>query len=270
MQNANNPPWWTSLRDTIDPARYPGYIEQGALSLRAQVVLEALDTRPGCRLRCAALKFSSRMRVADLLLPELLDAAASVARRPSASCWDRDTGRVGSAGRGSKSRCGTVRSFFRVYEDAQPEPFATPWHADAPMATPRGLASPSNALAALEQAVDEVRQSTVDERVEWGEIHRFRFGDMDLPGDGASGRYGVFRVVTFGTAADGVRVAGHVGADQPLAGFGDAWVLLVHFTRPMYRVVGPGIRTDHRPRVAAQPRPDWAVRESRASARVVH
>ena len=54
-------------------------IEQGALSLRAQVVLDALDT--AARLSpddVRRLKFSSRMRAADLLLPELLDAAASV------------------------------------------------------------------------------------------------------------------------------------------------------------------------------------------------
>jgi acyl-homoserine lactone acylase PvdQ len=54
-------------------------------------------------------------------------------------------------------------------------------------------------------------------------------------------------VVTFGTADDGLRVAGHIGADQPLAGFGDAWVLLVHFTRPRitaWSVLAYGQTTD--------------------------
>jgi len=249
VQNANNPPWWTSLRDTIDPARYPAYIERGALSLRAQVVLEALDTAP--RLSpddVRRLKFSSRMRAADLLLPELFDAAASVGS-PSErlrsgietlASWDRQAV--------ARSRGAVLFDrFLELYEDAQPEPFATPWRADAPMATPRGLANPSIAMAALEQAVEEVRREHGDERVEWGEIHRFRFGDVDLPGDGAAGRYGVFRVVTFGTAADGSRVAGHIGANQPLAGFGDAWVLLVHFTRPTitaWSVLAYGQTTD--------------------------
>ena len=116
VQNANNPPWWTSLRDTIDPARYPAYIEQGALSLRAQVVLEALDTAP--RLSpddVRRLKFSSRMRVADLLLPELLAAAASVAS-PSEQlrAGTEVTSWLGSSGLSSKSRCGTVRPFSRA------------------------------------------------------------------------------------------------------------------------------------------------------------
>src|SRR5690606_24231839 len=42
IQNANNPPWWTTKRTAIDPAAYPPYIERGELSLRAQGVLEAL------------------------------------------------------------------------------------------------------------------------------------------------------------------------------------------------------------------------------------
>jgi acyl-homoserine lactone acylase PvdQ len=40
-------------------------------------------------------------------------------------------------------------------------------------------------------------------------------------------------VVTFADSAAGQRVAGHVAPGEPLAGFGDAWILLVHFTRPV-------------------------------------
>jgi acyl-homoserine-lactone acylase len=43
----------------------------------------------------------------------------------------------------------------------------------------------------------------------------------------------VFRVLAFDAGADGTRVAGRRSMDEPLAGFGDAWILLVHFTRPV-------------------------------------
>ena len=69
--------------DLAGPALY----RAGTLSLCAQVVLEALDT--ASRLSpddVRRLKFSSRMRVADLLLPELLDAAASGAFTVRALC----------------------------------------------------------------------------------------------------------------------------------------------------------------------------------------
>ena len=235
VQNANNPPWWTSLRDPIDPARYPNYIEQGELSLRAQTVLAALDAAPRLSPEdVSRLKFSSRMRAADLLLPDLLDAAESVVS-PS------DALRAGADALAAWDREATARSrgavlfdrFLTLYGEAETELFAVPWNRSTPMATPRGVASPAAALAALEQAVVDVRRRHGTEAVAWGDIHRFRFGDVDLPADGAAGRLGVFRVVTFDALADGSRVAGHVGAGQPLAGFGDAWVLLVHFTRPV-------------------------------------
>jgi len=81
-------------------------------------------------------------------------------------------------------------------------------------------------MAALERAVLEVRQEHGSERVAWGDVNRFRSGGIDLPGDGAPGRHGVYRVVGFEPGpdgTDGIRVAG----------FGDAWILMVHFTRPV-------------------------------------
>jgi acyl-homoserine-lactone acylase len=235
VQNANNPPWWTSLRDPIEPTRYPAYIEQGELSLRAQTVLDAVDKAvPLSPDTVRKLKFSSRMRAADRLLPDLFMAserveAPSEALRAGVKAlgeWDRE---ATSASRGAV----LFERFVSLYEQAQQEPFAIPWSPAEPMTTPRGLASPVAALSALERGVIELRQRYKTERVAWGDVHRFRFGDVDLPGDGATGRHGVFRVVRFEPLADGTHVAGHVGLDQPLAGFGDAWVLLVHFTRPV-------------------------------------
>lgn len=248
VQNANNPPWWTSLRNPIDPGRYPSYIEQGELSLRAQVVLEALDTAPKLSPDdVRRLKFSSRMRVADLLLPDLFTAAQLVSA-PSdllragidvLNGWDR---RAAAGSRGAV----LFERFLALYRNEQPEPFEVPWDPAAPMTTPRGLANPAAALAALERAVAEVRTQYGDERVAWGDVHRFRFGSIDVPGDGTGGAHGVFRVIRFDPAADGMRIAGHVGPGRPLAGFGDAWVLLVHFTRPVtaWSVLAYGQTTD--------------------------
>jgi acyl-homoserine-lactone acylase len=248
VQSANNPPWWTSLRDPIDSNRFPSYIERGALSLRAQAVLEAVDEAPKLSPDdVRTLKFSTRMLAADRLLPGLFTAAEAV-EAPSEAlragidtlvAWDRQ---AATASRGAV----LFERYLSLYEDAQPEPFAVPWDAAAATTTPRGLANPAAALAALERAVVDVRQQYGTERVTWGDVHRFRFGDIDLPGDGAPGRHGVFRVVSFETAADGARVAGNPGPDRPLAGFGDAWVLLVHFTRPVtaWSVLAYGQTTD--------------------------
>ncbi len=235
MQNANNPPWWTSLRDPLDPAAYPSYIERGQLSLRAQLVLEALDTTQTFSPdQVRELKFTTRMVAADRLLPELLAAGPRVtapsemlaAGLATLAAWDR---RVSATSRGAV----LFERFMDIHEAQQSDRFSVSWDVLQPMTTPRGLASPDAALAALERAVAEVRQQHGSERVAWGEVNRFRFGDVDVPGDGSTGRHGVFRVVTFEDAGGGRRVAGHIAPGQPLAGFGDAWVLMVHFTRPV-------------------------------------
>lgn len=235
VQNANNPPWWTSLRAAIDPDRYPAYIERGELSLRAQAVLAAVDGAPPLSSDgLVTLKFSSRMRAADVLVPEL---AAAAERAPSAPPavreglqalveWDRE---AAATSRGAV----LFDRFFSHYAAAVEEPFATPWNAVEPMTTPRGLADPAAALDALARAVEELRQQHGSERVAWGDVHRVRMGAIDLPANGAPGRLGVFHVLAFDQAADGVRVAGRRSLDEPLAGFGDAWILLVHFTRPV-------------------------------------
>ena len=248
IQNANNPPWWTSLRDPLDPARYPPYIERGELSLRAQAMLAALEATPrfspdGVR----ELKFSTRMLAADRMLPDLIGAARAVSE-PSEPlraglealvAWDR------FAGAGSRGAVLFDR-FRSMLEDHQEEAFAVPWDPREPVTTPRGLGDPVAALEVLERAVLDLRQQYGSERVAWGDVNRFRFGNIDLPGDGSSGRHGLVRVVGFDAAADGTRVAGHVGPDQPLAGSGDGWILLVHFTRPVmaWSVLAYGQTTD--------------------------
>jgi acyl-homoserine-lactone acylase len=235
IQNANNPPWWTSLGDPLDPAWYTSSIEGGQLSLRAQAVLDALEATPTFSPEAVReLKFTTRLRLADRLLPDLL-AAAKDAHPPSAALtaghdtlasWDR---RVSAESRGAV----LFDRFLSIYDDLSDERYALPWDPEAPMATPDRLADPEAAVAALAQAVLDVRAAHGSEQVAWGDVHRFRFGDIDLPGDGATGQYGLFRVVTFDPAGGGVRVAGHVAPGEPLAGFGDGWVLLVHFTEPV-------------------------------------
>jgi len=55
--------------------------------------------------------------------------------------------------------------------------------------------------------------------VAWGEVHRLRIGDVDVPVGGCSGDIGCFRVLGFGAAPDGKWVAAR----------GDEWVLAVEF-----------------------------------------
>ena len=243
IQNANNPPRFVSLRDPIDMGGFAADVERGPLGLRPQLALDLIESRPQHSVQDVIdLKYSTRMLLAERIGPELVAAVRSAPAAPADAiagadaleAWD---GRVGAGSRGAV----LFQRFWDAYSAAVRPPFATPWQESDPASTPRGLADPAAAIQHLAAAVRTVRQQFGSERVAWGDVNRFRAGGLDLPGDGATGTYGTFRVMTFadpsprGQEAEDtgrVRVAGHVPGQEGPIGFGDAWVLLVDFSKP--------------------------------------
>ncbi|MGE0453116.1 MAG: penicillin acylase family protein [Vicinamibacteria bacterium] len=235
VQNANNPPWYASRQEPLDPARYPSYVERGPLSLRAQAALAMLDARERFAPEdVIALKYDTRMRLAERVRPALLAATAAVAEPSSElraaaavlSAWD---GHAAAQSEGAV----LFEGFWRDYARDVEQPYETPWSAADPYATPRGLSEPAKALRHLEEAVRFTRERYGSESVAWGDVHRFRLGGLDLPGEGASGQLGLYRVMGFDDAPDGKRVAGAGSGDPEIRGSGDAWVLLVDFSTPV-------------------------------------
>jgi acyl-homoserine-lactone acylase len=235
VQNANNAPWHTSTRDRLDPGRYPKYVEQRELGLRPQMALQLLDGQAKFSVDdVRRLKHETRMLLADRVKPALLAAIATVtppseelqAARRVLEAWDN---RVAAESVGAL----LFQRFWDRYQADTAQPFEQPWDPARPFETPTGLSQPPAALTHLEEAVRWTRTTYGSEAAKWGDVHRFRFGDLDLPADGASGTYGVYRVLSFSRADDGTRVAGWPTGAKDLVGSGDAWVLLVHFTRPV-------------------------------------
>jgi acyl-homoserine-lactone acylase len=243
VQNANNPPRFVSLRDPIDMGTFSSDIERGQLALRPQLALDLIESKPQHSIQDVIdLKYSTRMLLAERVRSELIAAVRSAPSAPSDAIAGADA-LEGWEGRAAAESRGAVlfQRFWDAYSAAVRPPFATAWQEADPAGTPRGLADPAAAIAHLDAAVRTTRQQFGSERVAWGEVNRFRAGDLDLPGDGATGTYGTFRVMTFadpsprGQAAEDtgrVRVAGHVPGREGPVGFGDAWVLLVDFSKP--------------------------------------
>ncbi len=236
IQNCNNAPWYTSLQDPLDARRFPGYLEEErGLALRPQVALEMLNGQEKFSLEdVVRLKFNTKMLLADRVKPALIQAIRGI-EDPSADlldglkvllAWDNH---VSAASKGGVM----FQRFWDTYSQAKAQPFALPWDARIPAATPSGLADTALAVKHLEEAVRWTRKTYGSEDVAWGDVHRFRFGTLDLPGDGANGTYGLFRVVRFSDMPDGKQVAGQVQENEPPVGFGDAWVLAVQFSRPV-------------------------------------
>jgi len=250
IQNANNSPWFTSLRDRLDPAKFPSYVERHPLALRPQMALQMLESRDKFSVDdVREMKFNTHVLLADRVLPDLLAAGKPIAEATDSADlrhgldvltrWDR---RVAADSAGAV----LFMRFWDTYRAAVPQPFAKPWSDQQPATTPSGIADLVSALKALEQAAAWTRARYGTEAVKWGDVHRFHFGDLDLPGDGADGSYGLFRVIRFDDQpSSATGMAGQTAPDRPLAGFGDGWVMLVHFTRPIeaYSVLAYGQST---------------------------
>ncbi len=251
IQNANNPPWYVSLSQPLDPARYPAYFERGELALRPQLALDMVEAREKFSVEdLKHLKYDTRLLLAERVKPALL---AAIAAQASPSEELAEARRVLEAWdcRASASSRGAVlfERFWNAYRTEVRQPYAQAWDAKRPAQTPFGIADNEAALRHLAEAVTWARATHGSADVAWGDVNRYRFGDIDLPGEGASSQLGAYRVQVFDAPETGesrVRVAGWGNADRQLVGGSDAWVLLVHFTRPMqaFSVLAYGQTTD--------------------------
>lgn len=221
VRNENDSPHYTNLH-AILPDTFSYEVESPSLRLRSQHGLELLHNDRVFSLQdVVEAKHSMRMLLADRVKDDLLAALRTAGvvgdAARAASLLQRWDNTASAESRGSV----LFETWWNRYRNllSGAEPHAQPWSAAAPAATPRGLADPARAVDAFHWAVEEtVRQhGAVD--VAWGEVHRVRRGDVDVPVGGCSGALGCFRVLNFSTADDGRRVVNG----------GDGWVIAVEF-----------------------------------------
>jgi acyl-homoserine-lactone acylase len=243
IQNCNDAPWSVSLRNPLDPHRYPSYFDTPqSLSLRAQMSLEMLEGRTRFSLDdVIASKFNTKLLLADRVKPALVKAAQQTSN-PSADlqsgltlleAWDNH---ASAESRGSV----VFQRFWELYTRTQgrlaptglDSYFARHWDPKDPAHTPSGIADPARAVQSLEEAVRWTRTTFGSEAVTWGETHRLRAGALDLPGDGGLGELGAFRVMEYQPAPDGKLVAGYIDDRTPPLGRGDTYIFAVQFSKP--------------------------------------
>lgn len=223
VQNCNSPPYLTNLRAPLDPAKFPAHFGANDLSLRTQHSLQLIDNDQKLSLDdVIRLKHSPRMLLADRVKDDLISAVRATG--PSAevdtalgvlAAWDN---RVAAESRG-----GTLfAAWWDRYYDKARETFATPWSAAEPTSTPRGLADERRAVKAFLKAIDDTRSAFGALDVTWGEAHRIRKGNVDLPVSGGPSLAGCFRVLEFKEDADRKMVANS----------GDSFVFAVEFSNP--------------------------------------
>jgi acyl-homoserine-lactone acylase len=222
VQNSNDPPYYTNLHQPLDPARYPAYFPAPRLGLRTQLSLQLIDTNDKLSLQdVLALKLSYRMLLADRVRDDLVKAVRASNPTPDVQAaidmiarWDKTVAPT--------SRGGVLFEIWwrRYIAGTKPDTmYAEPWSTSAPTTTPRGIRFPARAVDAFAWAVNETVRRYGSADVAWGDVHRVRVGNVDVPVGGCNGDIGCFRVLWYKDDPDGKREA--VG--------GDGWILAVEF-----------------------------------------
>ncbi len=204
-QNTNEPPWFITIPQ-LDPAAYPAYVAPSTErmpSFRTKRSLRMISEDKSITYeKLLEYKHSTRMELADAILPDLLQGAASSTDPMVTEAarvlkeWDRQT-ETGSRG----------AVLFQMFADryfgksfAIEDKLRVKYDPAHPLDSASGLADPVAAVSALAVAAADCKRTYGSLDVAWGEVYRYSRGSKDLPGNGADGKMGVFRTMQFGQA----------------------------------------------------------------------
>lgn len=223
LQNANDPPWTTTVPLILDPARYPAYMAPRGMAFRPQRSARLLAESGKLTFEeFVRRKHDTRMEIADRVLDDLTAAVQAHGDTEAKAAlqvlqnWDRTAD--------AESRGGVLFAAWWREIARRGSPFSTPWDASRALETPDGLANPAAAAAALGQAARDVRARFGSLDVPWGTANRLRRDGVDLPANGGSGSLGIFRVTEFETRDT---------EKESVAEFGDSFVAAVEFSTPI-------------------------------------
>jgi len=138
-------------------------------------------------------KLSTRLEMAERVLDDLLKAVDKYGTDLSKEAkavlekWDH---------RADGNSVGTL--LFITWANAMnpynEDMYAVKWDDKNPRTTPDGLADPQKAVAVLDKAAAKIKADFGTLAVPWGDVLRVKSGKLNLPGNGAPGTVGSFRV----------------------------------------------------------------------------
>lgn len=220
-QNANEPPWLMTLPQ-LDRAKYPAYLAPTGEALPQMRTLRSLRMiTEGPKIsyeQLIAKKHSTRMELADKILPDLLKAAGEAEAARVLAKWDRHTD---VESRGAVLFQMFADRYFSAANGGMADKLRVKYDPQRPLDSAYGLADPGSAVAALAEAAAECRKRYGALDVKWGDVFRFASGKADLPGNGGPGGSGLFRTIAF-TRREG---------DRYYAASGETIVCAIEFAR---------------------------------------
>lgn len=223
LQNANDPPWSSTIPQELDPADFPPYMAPVHMTFRPQIAAKQLVNDESITFdELVDYKMSTDVEMAHRVLDDLHAAVGLygsgnelLLRADSVlMAWDK---KADATSRGMTlfyqwaHALGPYRQ--SIYKDK--------WDANNPLATPDGLSDPLKAVKTLEGVASQFKALGVPLDLPWGEFYRINYNGVDLPGNGADGSVGIFRVAW---SEDGPAADGRMYIDG-----GDTWQAVIEF-----------------------------------------
>ena len=219
LQNANDPPWTSTIPMVLNPNDYPGYMAPKVMHFRPQKSAKMLIEDPSITFdELVNYKLSTKLEFADRILDDLflaIDDFGTVNSKKAKELlqkWDRkaDVSSVGML---------LFYNWSKKISIDNNSTYAKPWSINDPVNTPDGLSDPQKAVELLDESVIEIEEKFGKLDVKWGDYYRIKYNGIDLPANGIDGRLGVFRVAWPGKSTD----------NNMYVGGGDSWVSVIEF-----------------------------------------
>jgi acyl-homoserine-lactone acylase len=219
LQNANDPPWSSTIPMVLNPDDYPGYMAPKVMHFRPQrsakmLIEDSLITFD----ELVDYKLSTRLEFADRILDNLFEAIDIYGSDKARNAKNilQNWGRDADADSKGTLLFYTWSSKFNIDDNSI---YSTPWDINDPINTPDGLSNPKEAVKYFEDAINEIEAQFGKLDIPWGDYYRINYNGIDLPANGIDGRLGVFRVAW----------PGRSDSTNMYVGGGDSWVAVIEF-----------------------------------------
>ena len=217
IQNANDPPFTSTIPPALDPSQFASHIAPNYMSFRpqrsARLIMEANNLTLDDFI---SLKHDTRselaLRIQDDLesLKGLTQDSLTLAALNVLTDWD---GSFDSSSRGA------VLFMNLIGQIGTSGYFEKSWSFENPINSPDGFKNPDYIL----EIIRNVAQGQLDQLGTlgplYGDIFRFKQGEIEYPGNGGPGNLGIFRTLYY--------MPGEEGKFYPF--FGDGYVCAIEF-----------------------------------------
>jgi acyl-homoserine-lactone acylase len=210
----------------LDPINFPaGFAAPQGITQRAQRGIRILSTAPA-KMTFEDIKrgkLDTRVETADQFVDDLVLAA----RKSGTDRAKRAADVLASWDRMAEASSDGMLLFYKFMTAAGQGfsnigGFVVPTDDRRPLETPRGFKDAAKAMALLDSVAGEIEKEYGSLRVKWGDVLRFRRGNVDVPGNGAPSALGAIRTINVGPFVNG----------KTEAVSGDTFYAVIEFSTP--------------------------------------